>query len=271
MKLILIHGVAQRHETAASLAAKWSGALQQGGIPANRLAAATPTMAFYADLLASGGAHESFEALPGTFGIKAEFLRKVMAEVYEAIATQLQVRLLDAPSSAERFDAEHAFARFIATPDLDWLREVSEGFGEVFDYLYHRPLRDAIDALVLNSLRSEPQTIIGHSLGSLVAYRLLRNQRLPCRSLITIGSPLGFRAVRELLDGQFSWPVGLTNWRNFYDPRDLIALGRPFTHSPAWKPRIAHIGVDNRDFNNHGAMGYLRLPQITATLNEMLP
>lgn len=270
MKLILIHGVAQRHETAASLAAKWTGALLQGGIAADRLAAATPDMAFYADLLASGGPQESLETLPGTFGLKAEFLREVMAEVVEVVARQLKVSLLDAPSPAERADAERAFVRFIASPDLDWLREVREGFGEVFDYLYHRPLRDAIDALVLGSLRSEPQTIIAHSLGSVVAYRLLRDQRLLCRRLITIGSPLGFKAVRELLDGKFSWPAGLADWRNFYDKRDLIALGKPFTHSPAWRPRIIHTKVDNGDANNHGAMGYLKLPQVAVALGEVL-
>jgi pimeloyl-ACP methyl ester carboxylesterase len=125
--------------------------------------------------------------------------------------------------------------------------------------------------LVMASLRNEPQTIIAHSLGSVVAYRLLRDQRLPCRRLITIGSPLGFRAVRELLDGKFTWPVGLTDWRNFYDKHDLVALGKPFAHSAEWRPRIIHTEVDNRDFNSHGAMGYLKLPLVAAALSEVLP
>ena len=75
-----------------------------------------------------------------------------------------------------------------------------------------------------NSLTEDVTVVVGHSLGSVVAYSVLRNDRraLKVPAFITVGSPLGVRALRdtfrplrlsrlaqELDDGAY--------WRSWYD------------------------------------------------------
>ena len=67
--------------------------------------------------------------------------------------------------------------------------------------------------------------LIGHSLGSVVTYDLLRErQDLPVRGLITLGSPLGLPTVRRRLRAP-SFPHGVARWVNVFDPRDFVTGG----------------------------------------------
>jgi pimeloyl-ACP methyl ester carboxylesterase len=64
--------------------------------------------------------------------------------------------------------------------------------------------------------------LLGHSLGSVVTYDLLRQRPgLPVRGLITLGSPLGLPTVRRRLHGR-RFPDGVARWVNVFDPRDFV-------------------------------------------------
>jgi hypothetical protein len=70
-----------------------------------------------------------------------------------------------------------------------------------------------------------PTIVVAHSLGSVVAYNMLRAdaRALSVPLLTTIGSPLGIRAIRD----QFlplSFPAHVQAWYSAYDPRDVVAL-----------------------------------------------
>ena len=86
---------------------------------------------------------------------------------------------------------------------------------------------------VIESAVSEnrPVVVIAYSLGSLVTYGYL-NSRLPSARqpdirLITIGSPLGVAAVRQMVYGDnvntLPMPRGVSSWENIYDPNDFIS------------------------------------------------
>src|SRR5262249_61401873 len=82
------------------------------------------------------------------------------------------------------------------------------------------------DRIVSASLNESPCVVVGHSLGSVVAYAVLRTDPRPLkvRAYVTVGSPLAIRAIRDRLR-----PIGfpkpaVASWYNAYDPKDVVAL-----------------------------------------------
>jgi hypothetical protein len=266
MKAIYVHGVAQGGATPAQITGEWSAALIDGGVRADALSNAQPDLGYYADLLeATAGKVPLPELLKG-HGAKAEFLLDAAAEV-NAASAELLAEARANPASRE---ASEVFNLVANGQQPFGLGQVIEALDDAFEYLTRPNLRRAIDERVLAKLGERPQTIVAHSLGSVVVYRLLRDRKIACRRFITIGSPLVFKVLRPLLDGPFRWPAELTDWRNFYDRFDPVCLGRAFKHSSSWQPRIAHQRVDNPVFGNHAATGYLTRTEVAASLDAVL-
>jgi hypothetical protein len=67
--------------------------------------------------------------------------------------------------------------------------------------------------------------VIGHSLGSVVAYNVLRTdpRSLQIPLFVTAGSPLAIRAVRDEFRPLRS-PSAVAAWYNAVDTRDVVAL-----------------------------------------------
>jgi hypothetical protein len=266
MKAIYVHGVAQSGASPAEITGAWSKALIDGGVRAAALSAAQPDLGYYADLLEATMAKVPLSELHKRHGTKAAFLFDAAAEVNAASANLLA----EARANPTSREASEVFDRVAQGQQPFALGQVIEALDDAFDYLTHPKLRRAIDERVLAKLGARPQTIVAHSLGSVVVYRLLRDRKIACRRLITIGSPLVFRVLRPLLDGPFSWPTQLTDWRNFYDRLDPVCLGRAFKHSSSWQPRIEHLPVNNPVFGNHAATGYLTRAEVAASLDTVL-
>ena len=87
-----------------------------------------------------------------------------------------------------------------------------------------RPRESVLDR-VREMLPQNPRVLVGHSLGSIVAYEALC--RIPdhgITTLITLGSPLGLRSIREGMsqkarDRMPNLPPGVLRWVNIYDPQ----------------------------------------------------
>jgi pimeloyl-ACP methyl ester carboxylesterase len=105
----------------------------------------------------------------------------------------------------------------------------------------------------------EPTIVIGHSLGSVVTYNILRTdpRALAIPLYLTVGSPLGIRAIREELR-PLRFPPHVRTWYNARDTRDTVALypldANNFPVSPAVENYSA---VRNDTDNRHGIAGYL--------------
>ncbi len=137
---------------------------------------------------------------------------------------------------------------------------------EVYRYLRWPDVRDGVrHELFRFGERPEPDLVLGHSLGSVIAYDLAVHGG-PVRRLVTFGSPLGLRTVREhptLLDGAGEPPAV---WVNAYDPADFVAGATGL--AGLW-PQVRDIVVDNgRDA--HGARHYLAQPQVGAAVAGLL-
>jgi hypothetical protein len=98
---------------------------------------------------------------------------------------------------------------------------------DVESYFANDRLRDlAIDrvAEAVNEANDEI-VLLGHSLGSVVAYDFVRNRPgASLRGFITLGAPLGLPTVlRRIETPQF--PERATRWANFFESRDFVTGG----------------------------------------------
>ncbi|WP_165071405.1 alpha/beta hydrolase family protein [Paludisphaera rhizosphaerae] len=114
---------------------------------------------------------------------------------------------------------------FFARPTL-WLAErtVITTLRQVTLYLTEPALRKQIRGIVLGRVDDDTTILIGHSLGSVVAYECAHRLPAPLPLLTTIGSPLGLRTiVTERLDPSPSFPPLVQSWLNHANLEDVVA------------------------------------------------
>ena len=126
---------------------------------------------------------------------------------------------------------------------------------------------------VAKEFTEEPAVVVGHSLGTVVAYNILRTDRraLKVPLLVSVGSPLGIRAIREqFVPLRFPSPP-LGAWYNAFDTRDTIAL-YPLDKDnfPVTPPIENYSGVRNQTDNRHGIVGYLNNAEVAKRILDAL-
>jgi pimeloyl-ACP methyl ester carboxylesterase len=128
-----------------------------------------------------------------------------------------------------------------------------------------------INAIVEAELTTEPTLVVGHSLGSVVGYKVICQNRdqMKLAGYVTVGSPLGIRAISTRL-GIPENPAG-DGWYNAYDDGDIVALN-PLDdqYFPTHPPVTNHGGVKNSTDNQHGITGYLDDPDVAAAIATSL-
>lgn len=96
--------------------------------------------------------------------------------------------------------------------------------------------RRCLDELAKARAEGEKLVIVSHSMGTMIAYDVVRNcpECPPIDTLITLGSPLGIREVEDELvaidaaSGDVDFPAAKVNrWINVYDPLDPVAGASP--------------------------------------------
>lgn len=266
MKLVYIHGVGNAGETADGLTADWSAALVAGGVDAVRLAAANPEMAYYADLLSAGKALAPLENLLPDVE-KVAFIADAMLEIIAAMPN------LHAQGPGDARTAEKILSAEIGAINATFVRDVLD---ETYDYLTKAPLRRRIDDAVRPLLSgAAPKIVIAHSLGSVVAYRLLREMDslgLPCGvvQLISVGSPLASRTIQRTMGPPLVFPESTVGaWRNHHAAGDPITFGKPLT-AVTFIGGISNARVSNPLALHHLVRGYLDNVSLAATVGALL-
>jgi pimeloyl-ACP methyl ester carboxylesterase len=109
---------------------------------------------------------------------------------------------------------------------------------QVRRYFTDETLRSDIGEAVASSITHDTRVVVGHSLGSVVAYEVLcaapdLNLDLPARSFVTLGSPLGLpNLVFDRLQPEprprgaeirGHWPESVGTWTNIADAGDVVA------------------------------------------------
>ncbi|RYF61492.1 MAG: hypothetical protein EOO27_01845 [Comamonadaceae bacterium] len=124
---------------------------------------------------------------------------------------------------------------------------------QVYAYLYRRDAGDVIRQIVLDEVADDTRVLVGHSLGSVVVYDLVRRGLTPAvTTLVTLGSPLAFGTVRRALAASANGTgVGEVRWSNVHDPWDVVTAGRGLA------PRAIDCPVDNGRVDPHALTRYL--------------
>jgi hypothetical protein len=269
-----LHGIGQQQSGRNQMLPGWRAGLGDGVERAKRLAWPKPSLdlAYYGDVFLADtdgkGVPQDPEALDDDM---VAFLEQVQNEVVD-------------PS--QPFDVQNAAKglKELPTPLTQLAAWLECRFGLAGKLLFFGDLvqvrrfqRDNdLASRVLDKVREmlpqNPRVLIGHSLGSIVAYEALcRIPRHGVTALITLGSPLGLRSIRESMSQQArgrmpNLPPGVLRWTNIYDPQDAVSLAGGL--AKYW-PEVADKNVDNEN-EPHAVRRYLGKKVTGETVVEAL-
>lgn len=282
MRLVLVHGIAQQGKDADELKKVWLEALDVGLEKAGlgSIKKHEVILPFYGNKLAE---LTKLLKAPGTVQLQAkgmaapqQFDRTEADLLQEILATQLvstASRQAVTTKGLQNSSMALAFARAAdSTPFGAAL--LAQFVKDVSAYLTHLRVTQQIDEIVQPAIGTERCVVVGHSLGSVVAFRILRamGRSANVERFITLGSPLGLNTIRTLITPPaLQSPAGVKSWTNAFDPTDVVSL-HPLDPS-TWNvsPAIFNIpDVDNHTPNRHGIGGYLDDGRVAAAIHEAL-
>jgi hypothetical protein len=275
VRLVLVHGRSQQGFNPVELQSIWLETLRRGAAKLNRALPERLEVAFpfYGDRLDELARQRE---VPLTTDIQAkgasadnDFLT-FQAEIAEAMRAragvtddQVNAEYGDNPTQKgpQNWAWVQATIRAIDKFGGGISQSTIESFmRDVYLYTTQPGVRAEIDRIVSATLTETPCVVVGHSLGSVVAYNILRGdpRALKVRSYVTVGSPLAIRAIRDKFRPiRFPAPA-VAAWYNAYDPKDVVALYPLDTANFPVNPTVENYGrVLNGTDNRHGIIGYL--------------
>ncbi|MFN8487265.1 MAG: alpha/beta hydrolase [Caldilineaceae bacterium] len=141
-------------------------------------------------------------------------------------------------------------------------------------------------AELLEEYKPKRLMLIAHSMGSIVAYDVLRSYEnsglFQVEHLITVGSPLGLPLVAYKIQEEFGskqTPQNVQRWTNFADPWDKVALDcnladeyETNSHGVQVSDALIHNLYVNPQgkANHHNICGYLRTPEVCECVRKFL-
>ena len=289
-QLVFVHGRSQQGKDPAALKQVWIDAwkagLEKGGLemPITDQDIRFP---FYGDTLAGlteglSPAEVARIVIKGdnVDSLETQFIRAMLMEIQmQSGVTDEQVReIADGPVEKGILNWE-------------WVQNILEAIDthvpgasgaslalatrDVYKYLNHEGIQGIIDQGVANAITPGVETVVvGHSLGTVVTYNLLKNQgqekgrKVP--SYITLGSPLAVKAIKQKVS-PIKHPACVGNWFNAMDERDIVALYPLDSDHFAIDPAIENkLDVDNPTVNRHGITGYLSDAVVARRIHDAL-
>jgi hypothetical protein len=287
MKLIFIHGRDQQDKDPHQLRQLWIDTFKTGletqglTLPEN----ITITLPYYGDLLDSlvrqMTGSEDFKGILARGPYMTNDLNNYYAILSElagnALITDAEIKAEYEENYQEKGVLNWSWVQAIAKA-LDRSKRLGGLFVQRFTadvafYLNQPTARRRINDFVSSAFDNEPTVVVGHSLGSVVGFDVLRTlSKFNIVKYITVGSPLGMNAVRSKLTPPIAMPSCLKQgWYNAYDDRDFVAL-HPLdsSHFDVLPPIINNAEVKNRTDNRHGIEGYLDDPMVARNIYDAL-
>jgi hypothetical protein len=272
MRLLLVHGRSQGGKDPVKLRTEWLDALANG---LKKAELALPSdvavdFPFYGDLLDVFVRQFNLPADPAIVP-KGSPVFDEYAAFREQVALELQAKagISDADVQAEyrgaatdkgiqNWEWVQAVIRLLDRNVTGISQTTIEVFlRDVFLYTQRDVVRIAIDQIVSDKLVPDTAVVVGHSLGSVVAYNVLKAAARKVPLYVTVGSPLAIRAVRKSLNPICN-PAGARGWYNAYDNHDVVALYPLDRDNFDVSPAVTNYGsVQNWTDNRHGIVGYL--------------
>ncbi|MHA7618174.1 hypothetical protein ACX12M_06625 [Cellulosimicrobium cellulans] len=311
-RLVLVHGRDNQGLDAEQLDRTWTEVLDAGLAAAGSgvvVRDADTAFVYYGDTLAAlvggattpppvtvhavGAARDGDAASTAEAAEEAAFVAAVAEEVLRAAGATVPVRPEGAGPGGVEGDVGAWLNLLLSALD----RSVPGLSGavvallarDVWAYLHDDTVRTTIDDALAAAIPADgPAVVVAHSLGSVVAYAVLREHpdaaRWDVPLLLTLGSPLAVRAIRDVLAARapLRVPAPVRRWVAARDPRDALALhglGPAALPLDPASPGIEELVVANAAPGHHAAAvvldggrpaGYLAVPEVARTVADAL-
>jgi hypothetical protein len=303
-RVVFVHGIGQEQYSADVLERKWIDALAGGIRNAGRDAIADSLrrtngqaeiecrMAFYGNVFLSPGAQGS--GAPLLNAEEQDFAEQLALEWLKNVAErgvdprdvslaqrEIGVRL----SGLEGAQGLGQLVRrsILCLSKIPWFAVGGMGLAETFlntslaqvtKYLVDDSTRQRVQERVHAAISSSTQVLIGHSLGSVIAYEAAHTVGINVPLLVTLGSPLGLHSVvyQRLRPQPPTYPSRVQRWVNVADRDDYIAAQLDLTMLFS-RDRPATAVVENYLVDNgsspHNAEHYLGKVQVGRALSQI--
>ncbi|MFK0016464.1 hypothetical protein [Streptomyces sp. NPDC091027] len=234
--VVVVHGIAKQFLGPQTLQGSIAPAVVDGVRLAEgpSLAVDDVEVAFYGHLFRKPGTKGTSQSPPAD-PFEAELLRAMWAQAAKNEPDRIPpppdpsgTTKAAVPRFAQRALLALSRSRFTArSPD----RFMMGVLAQVRRYLTEPDLREDVQRWVAETVTSDTRVVVGHSLGSVVAYEALcAHPEWPVSAFVTIGSPLGipnlvFDRLRPRPEkNSGAWPAGVKSWTNLCDAYDVVAL-----------------------------------------------
>jgi hypothetical protein len=271
MPLILgVHGIAQQFKGPNVLRDEWLSPLRDGLLHAGvELRQDSDLICpFYGDLFRQPGTKAVGIPLYDASDVNDDWERELL-EVWWREAALVEPGRVTAPESRTKGRTAHFVQRALdALSHSQFFAGLAEralifDLKQVHSYFREYSIREAVRQTVVEVVGPDTRVIIGHSLGSVVAYECLcAHPEWNVQTFVTLGSPLGIRnLIFDRLqpppqDGLGAWPGSVKRWINIADRGDIVALVKNLGDAFGEK-------VESHLINN-GAQAHSILPYLTA-------
>lgn len=290
-RLVFMHGRAQEGKDAKMLKGEWIQSFRDGLAKSDLTVPIAETdikFPYYGQTLfdiVSGKPREQIAEIIVRGAAASEEERAFLLAVLEEVRTAEGI-------TEEQIDAI-AESEVIRKGVLNWERvqrilkaidrHVPGGSGasiaiatyDVYQYLSNPNVSDEIDEGVLKAMEpGTPTVVVSHSLGTVVAFKMLRKRgselgwNVPL--FVTLGSPLGVTEIKKRMR-PLGHPACVGKWFNAMDERDAVSLYALNKRNFDVDPEIENkTDVDNPTENRHGISGYLGDREVARRLHAAL-
>lgn len=143
---------------------------------------------------------------------------------------------------------------------------------ETYIYLSNPEFMEEVHQRILKKMREdEDYIVVGHSLGSVIAFQLLSDPsyQFSVKRFITLASPLSFRVIQSKLPSPISRPPCIYgDWFNFYSQDDFLTAF-PLCEAPFnFEPAIINQKIYTFANQPHEILGYLQHPSVIKAIIE---
>jgi len=237
-RVVGVHGIAQQFNGPNVLRTEWLPALRDGLWLAGVKFPQDDDLvcAFYGDLFRPPGKKAVGIPPYDANDVKDDWEQELLEAWWrEAAAVEKSVPGPEAQNKAVRTPrfVQHALDALSGSRIFAGIAERAFIFDlkQVRSYLHDQAIRQVVRERVEQAVDPETRVMVGHSLGTVVAYEVLcAHPEWPVRTLVTLGSPLGIRnLIFDLLEpapqnGIGAWPGSVQRWINIADGGDIVAL-----------------------------------------------
>ena len=285
MRIVLVHGINNQESTSEGIIDDWLTSLASRMDRADfaKIKDADVVAPFYGKLLYDWteghrtGPTPVAQAVSDPGSDEAQFYKAALQEMAPGAGiSEAEIQALEAVDEPVEQGLPHdrrllALLRAFETISPWRGSVVLRVLPQAFVYLKRPDAADEVDAVVRPELEREPAIVVGHSLGTIVTFKLLRKNTGPEVPLyLTLGSPLAVRAVKDAIGPRFARPPQVRRWVNALDKDDAVTIGRSLTQR-TFGADIENIEkVENGQDDPHSVSMYLRDPEVVRILAQAL-